>query len=436
MNKKSSTLAIHGGQPVRKQPLPWEFPGAHWIDHEELTNVAQVIKAQSPFRYYGPNCQFMVQQFEASARQQYQTPFALGVNSGTCALHIVLSAMGVGPGDEVLLPGYLWVSCVSAIIRCGAIPVLVDVDDTYCMDPHDCQQKISPRSKVIMLIHMSGAPGDIHAIQALAKQHQLLLLEDCAQANGAAFQGKPVGSFGDAAIFSLQLNKNITSGEGGLIVCHDEALYQRCFAIHDLGYARDQNGRLNPQDENNQCWGVGSRMSELTGAMALAQLQKLALITEHMRQCKWQIRSAIETIPGLSCRRILDPKGDSGAFLIVRFDRREICHDFVKALIAEGIQGPPGSLGCLPMTDWGLHWYFNITSLINKTSNAADGFPWSHPANAFHTEISYQAGSLPQADDFCQRSMLLTIASTLSQEDVNDIIEAFGKVARVLLENN
>src|SRR5512145_18467 len=126
-------LALEGGKPVRTLPLPWELPGSHYIGQEELDMLRQVVEARSPFRYYGPDLKHMVDRLEDAFRARYGRAHALGVNSGTAALHIALAAIGVGPGDEVLVPGYMWVSCLSAVVRLGAIPRLVDIDDTFCM---------------------------------------------------------------------------------------------------------------------------------------------------------------------------------------------------------------------------------------------------------------------------------------------------------------
>lgn len=425
-------LAIDGGTPVRTTPLPWELPGAHWIGAEERELVLSVVDAQSPFRFYGPDLQHCVDRLEDAWREDFGHPYALAVNCGTAALHIVLAAMQIGPGDEVLVPGYMWVSCLSAVVRLGAIPRLVDIDDTFCMDPADVKAKINERTKAILCVNMSGAPGHIAEIAEIANTAGVYLLEDCAQAAGASQNGKAVGTFGDAAIFSFQLNKNMTSGDGGMIACKDEHLYKRCFAIHNLGYARNE-GRLDTTDSRYQLWGVGARMSELQGAMALAQLGKLDRITEAMRSAKWRIREGISDIEGLGFRHIVDPAGDSGPFLITVYPDSETCHRFTDALIAEGIRGGEGSLANVPMSGWGLHWYFNVPSLVETRSLSADGFPWSHPANAFAAEIDYARGLLPNCDDMSERAAILSIASCLTEQDVDDIIAAFHKVARVVL---
>ncbi|MGE4341275.1 MAG: DegT/DnrJ/EryC1/StrS family aminotransferase [Pigmentiphaga sp.] len=425
-------LAIDGGKPVRSEPLPWEFPGAHWIGQEELELVTRVVEARSPFRFYGLRVQHMVDALEREWCEAFGHRHALGVSSGTAALSIAMSALQLGPGDEVLVPGYLWVSCVSAVVRCGAIPRLVDIDDTFCMDPNDLRHKIGPQSRAVLCVHMSGAPGRIGEIAAICREHGLPLIEDCAQAAGASQEGRAVGRFGDIGIFSFQLNKNMTSGDGGMIVCEDDALFRRIMALHDLGYARNDEGRLDTQDEAVQLWGIGARMSELAGAMALAQMRKLPAITGAMRQAQWRIRRALADVPALKFREVPDPEGDSGSALLMILPNEDTSRFFAAALRAEGIAGPQGSLVCISMREWGLHWYSNIPSLVHKRSNSRDGFPWTHPANRFAAGYGYGEGELPQCDRLHACGALLAIASNLQERDVDDIVAAMSKVAAKL----
>lgn len=429
----ANRLAIEGGTPVRTTPLPWELPGAHWIGEEERELVDRVVRSRSPFRFYGPDPQRMVEALEREWCSTFGHGHALAVSSGTAALTIAFSALGIGPGDEVLVPGYLWVSCVSAVVRAGAIPKLVDIDETFCMDPDDLKRKIGPHSRAVLCVHMSGAPGRIAEIAEICRAHGLGLVEDCAQAAGASQGGISVGRFGDIGVFSFQLNKNMTSGDGGLIVTKDDALFRRIVALHDLGYPRNEAGRLDASDENCQLWGIGARMSELAGAMALAQMRKLPKITGAMRGAKWRIREAIGNLPGLSYRDVRDPAGDTGPFLLMLLPDGGTAKRFVDALRAEGIKGPQGSLTCITMQEWGMHWYCNIPSLVNRRSNSRDGFPWTHPANAFASGYDYGAGALPRCDEYRERGALLSISSTLTELDETDIVTAFRKVANVIL---
>lgn len=413
---------------MRTTPLPLEFPGGQYLDQEEIDAVTEVLRNKSPFRYYGltkPNkVDTLEQEFAAYCGREH----ALGVNSGSAALSVALAAMEVGPGQEVLVPGYMWVSTVSAVVRAGAIPVLVDVDDTFCMDPEDLERKITRKTTAVIIVHMSGAPGRLDELLRAAKAHGLTVLADCAQANGSRFKGTPVGAYGDMAIFSFQLNKTITAGEGGIIVCDEERLYKRAFACHDMGYFRNQSGRLDTSDEHYQLWGQGSRLSEISAAVVHAQFHKMGAIVRKMHDAKYVIKGELEKIPGLGFRRIMDPDGDIGSFLITLFKDGPTCIRFTEALRAEGIATSEGGVTNIPMTEWSLHLYNNNPSLVNKTSNSPDGFPWTHPANK-DSVYDYHHGALPVMDGLFARSSLLAVPSTLTGRDIEDIVSAFRKVA-------
>lgn len=426
-------LAIDGGTPVRSEPLAWGMPGGNVIGEAELDLVTRVVRAQSPFRFYGPDLQHMVDTLEDEWRQAFSHRHALGVSSGTAALSIAMGALEIGPGDEVLVPGLLWVSIVSAVVRAGAIPRLVDIDDSFCMDPADVERKVGPRTRAVVYAHIAGAPGRIDRVAEICRARGVALIEDCAQAAGAALDGRSVGTFGDVGIFSFQLNKTITSGEGGMVVCERDDLFKRIVAMHDLGYARSDIGRLDTADPDCQLWGIGARMSELAGAMALAQLRKLPGVVTGMRDAKWRIRRSLDDIAGLSFREIVDPSGDSGLNLICVLPDADLCGRFVEALRAEGIVGPMGSDAVVTMAEWGLHWYANIPSLVHKRSNARDGLPWTHPANTFAADYSYELGTLPSCDDFQRRAAILSTACATTSQQVADVTAAFSKVARALL---
>jgi 8-amino-3,8-dideoxy-alpha-D-manno-octulosonate transaminase len=269
----------------------------------------------------------------------------------------------------------------------------------------------------------------------IARKNKLQVLEDCAQSNGARLNGRHIGTFGDIAIFSLQINKVITAGEGGMIMTNDDHLSKRVFAAHDLGYARDNKGHLleTSDDERYQIWGAGARMSELTGALALAQLGKIDTITAHMREAKWMIRNQLQGVTGLEFRRILDPEGECGSFLITILPDADVCKRFVDAVRAEGIRGEGESDICLTMEDWGLHWAFKIPSLVNKRSFSKSGWPWTLAENAFAKKYAYDRTTLPTANDLCSRSVLLMVPSKMSEQDISDIATAYKKVAKKLL---
>lgn len=420
-------LAINGGIPARSEPLPLEFPGAQQMDEEEVEAAARVLRSRSPFRYYGIDPQRETEQFEGEFAAFLGTRHALAVSSGTGALHVALSALGVGPGQEVIVPAYMWVAVAAAVVNHGAIPVLADIDDTFCLDPADVERRITPKTSGIILVHMSGAPGDAPAIQRVARARGLWLLEDCAQCAGGMIRGKRAGSFGDIAAFSFQLNKNMTAGEGGCLATNDTRLYTRAFACHDLGYPRNDSGRLIVDDPDLRLWGRGYRMDELRAAVLRVQLRKLPHSIESMRRSKHRVRAALTRFPSVRLRRLVDESGDTGCFLITTYASPSTAQLVSAALRAEGIGTFPQGVSNVVMTEWGLHLYYNIVSLACRASVDGRGFPWNLPENA-GLGGDYDKGACPTADSLFERSVLIPIPSCLTERDEDDIIKAFDKV--------
>jgi len=406
--------------------LPLEFPGAHHMGQEEIDAAVRVLASRSLFRYYGIDPQNEVEAFEAEFAAFIGVMHALAVGSGTGALAVALSALRVGPGQQIIVPAYLWVSVVAAVVNQGAIPVLADIDDTFTLDPAALERQITAHARGIILVHMSGAPGNAPALREIADRRGLFLLEDCAQCCGGAIDGRKAGSFGHMAIFSFQLNKNMTAGEGGCVVTNDESLYRRAFACHDLGYARNPDGRLAFDDPQACLWGKGCRMDELRAAVLRVQLRKLPAITAAMRNSKYRIRAALAGIPEVRLRRILDPAGDTGCFLITTYASPEAARRVHDALEAAGIRTYPQGISNVLMTDWGLHLYYNNVSLVQKAS-VAPGFPWDLAENRGLVP-EYGKGACPVADSLFERSIVLPIPSRLSLQDEDDIIQAFQRL--------
>jgi dTDP-4-amino-4,6-dideoxygalactose transaminase len=394
---------------------------------EEIEAAVRVLRSRSPFRYYGIDLQGEVDTFEKEFAQFLDIPYCLALSSGTGALHIAFAALGVGPGQEVIVPAYLWVSCAAAVVNLGAIPVLADIDDTFCLAADAVEARITPRTTGILVIHMSGAQADVESILAVARKHNLFLLEDCAQCIGGSIGGKKVGTFGDAAIFSFQMNKNMTSGEGGCFVTHNERLYHRAVACHDTGYARDANGRAVLGSADLYLWGRGYRLDELRASLLRVQLRKLPTITGKMRSSKYRIRESVKQFPSVKVRRIMDEAGDTGSFLLTTFPSKEIAQQVNQALRAEGIVTFGQGVNNIVMTDWGLHIYYNIPSLVHKTGVDKKGSPWSLTEN-IESRTEYGKGTCPAADSLFERTCLLAIPSSLTSKDEDDIIRAFDKV--------
>jgi len=331
----------------------------------------------------------------------------LAVNSGTGALCTAMTALNIGPGDEVIVPAFFWVATVGAVVQANAIPVVCEVDDSFTMDPQDLIRKLTPRTRLIVPVHMAGAPCNMTAILAVATRHNIPVLEDCAQANGGSFRGQKLGTFGKLGVFSLQWNKNATAGKGGLLVTNDSALYERCVAAHDVGIPWVNNA---PSDTGveSRTWGGGRRMGELTGAVGSVQLKKLPEIVQHMRESKRRIKSFLQGAPGLTFRRLHDEAGDAGAFLIFSLESERKCQQAVARMQAAGLNT------AVRLAEYGLHIYYNVPQLVNKTPLSRAGNPWSLPQNQT-TTCDYAKGTCPSSDALFERAILLPIPSRLTK---------------------
>lgn len=390
---------------------PFEFPGTYWIDEQEEQAVLEVLRNGSLFRYYGLSEPSYVDKLEEQACAFYGVKHALAVNSGTGALVTCLVSLGIGPGSEVIIPAFMWVATVGAVVQVGAIPVLCEVDDSFSMSPVDLERKITPRTKLIIPIHMAGAPCDIESIVNVADKHGIPVLEDCAQCNGGEFRGRKVGTFGKMGMFSLQLNKNMTCGEGGLIVTDDEKLYTRAFSSHDMGLVRVK-GRLDTPDPYAILWGGGRRLPELSGAVASVQITKLPRIIDNMRRSKRRVKAMLEDIPDLEFRRLNDADGDTGPFLIL------VLADEGKAARATQKLIDAGLHNVFQVSGYGLHIYSNIPSLVGKIGVTGAGDPWALVENR-ESVYDYTRGACPESDALFERSVLVPIPSklTLAQEE-------------------
>lgn len=226
-----------------------------------------------------------------------------------------------------------------------------------------------------------------------------------------------------------------------MVVSDDDSIGRRAWAYHDVGYARNEQGRvvLDPHIEEHgdpngpvQTWGQCLHMSELGAAMLYAQAQKLDQITAAMRARNQQLYAGLSQIPGAKPRRLLDPAGDSGSFVLMTWPNREICKQLVEMTREAGVRPGPKGIGNIPMTGWGLHIYYNNVSLVKKRGVNSAGRPWSDPLNEFHKDISYEKGALPQMDDLIERSCLITVPPALTKETCDRIIEIYHDCAAQL----
>ncbi|NPV09638.1 MAG: DegT/DnrJ/EryC1/StrS family aminotransferase [Anaerolineae bacterium] len=420
-----SSLALYGGQPARSRTDPPMFPGGMEIGEEEKQAVLEVLESRNLFRYYGPTrAPSKVAAFEKAFASHMDSTYALGVSSGTGALHTALVALGVGPGDEVIVPAYTFIASAAAVIAANAIPVIAEVDDSLTMDPVDLERKITPHTKAIMPVHMRGAPCDMDAIMSLAQRHDLLVIEDVAQSDGASYGGKRLGTFGDVGCFSLQYHKIITSGEGGVVLTDDKRLYDRARMFHDAAGAwrRQGDGAVEPYTG-----GTNYRMSELAGALALVQLGRLEQLLGLMRRNKRIIREGMAELRGVQLRRLHDPEGDAAVCLIFFVEDGEKAKLVAEALRAEGVSA--GSMYDAGVPDW--HIYRHWSHILNKRTATATGCPFTCP---FYTgRVEYSEDMCPQTLEWLGRAVHLNISPMLTEQDAEETLLAVRKVAAALL---
>ena len=236
------------------------------------------------------------------------------------------------------------------------------------------------------------------------------------------------------ATFSFQMNKNLTSGEGGCVATNDQRLYRRAVACHDVGYARNESGRLILNEPELWLWGKGCRLDELRAGILRVQLKKLPKTISRMHHSKYRIRKALANFPEVQLRKIIDFRGDTGCFLLTTYPNAEVAKRINQALRAEGIVTSAQGNSNVVMTDWGLHLYYNIPSLVNQTSVDGRGFPWKLAEN-MGLPRDYHKGACPIADSLFARTILIAIPSCLTKKDEDDIIRAFSKVLQALLSD-
>ena len=287
-------------------------PGMDIIDEEEKKALLEVIESGYVYRYgdfSDSRFKAKVWNLEQDFAKYVGSEHALAVNSGTSALLTALWALKIGPGDEVIVPGYTFIASITSIIFARAIPILAEIDETLTLDPEDVKKKITPRTKAIMLVHMLGNPGHIDEIKKIADDNGLYLIEDCAQACGATYKGKSVGTHGRIGTFSLNVYKTITGGDGGMVITDDVDLYKRAFAVHDQGHLPLRQG---VEQGKRTVLGINFRMTEFTAAVAGAQLKKLDYIKEKLGKNKNRLKDILSKIPEIKFRKILDEDGDVG----------------------------------------------------------------------------------------------------------------------------
>ncbi len=396
-------LALNGGTPVRTRPFPsWPY----W-DEGEIQALTEVVQS-GVWGIDGTR----VPAFEKAFAAYQGAKHGILVNSGTTALEIALKAAGIGPGDEVLVPAYTFVATASAVLTAGATVRFVDIDpETYTLDPNDLERELTPRTRAVMPVDFSGRPTDYDALLQFARIHDLVVIEDSAQAWGSEWRGRKVGTQGLAGIFSFQSSKNITSGEGGIILTNDEHLAELARSYMNCG--RVKGGIW----YEHHYPGGNYRLTEFQAAVLQVQLNRYEPQLKKREENAAYLDDHLAQIEGISVLRA-DPRitRQSRHLYIVRFQseyfggiRREV---FLKALQAEGI---PASSG------YGFPLY-KQPLFVNRAFGPA--------GSSVDVGVDYTRYHLPASEAACYEEAVWLDQETLLSErsDMDDILEAFAKI--------
>lgn len=430
MASRMDDLAINGGPKAKTTPSIPMYPGGLEIGEEEKKQVLEVLDRKYLFRYYGPeDFPSKVREFELAFAQRMGAKHCLAVNSCTSALISALVACGVGPGDEVIVNGYTFFASCAAIVAAKAVPVICEIDESCTMDPDDLEAKITPHTKAVVCVHMRGAPCDMDRITAICKRHNLRLIEDVAQACGGSYKGKALGTFGDVGCYSFQYHKIITAGEGGACVTDDDVLYDRLMGYHDTAACWRPDRFGSERYEGELFCGVNYRMSELTGAVMLAQLGKLDTLLSQMRAAKNRIKDQIKDIPGITFRKLNDAAGDTAICLMFSLDDASKVGPFADALKAEGVDAAGVFNKGIP--DW--HIYSHWKHVIEQKTPTSEGCPYACPHYKGDAPSKYSSDMCPRTTAILAKMVHLDIPAQLSNEDCDMIAQGIRKVAQALL---
>ncbi len=400
------------------------MPGFEIFGEEERKEIMDVLDTGVLFRYeFNEQRQgiFKVKEFEEKFAKYCGSSCAQAVTSGTAALKVALTALGVGPGDEVITQGFTFVATWEAIFEVGAIPVFTEVDETLNMDPADLKKKTGPKTKCIIPVHMLGAQARIGEIIAIANEHDIPVLEDTAQAAGGRIDGKYLGTFGKCGTFSFDSVKTMTTGEGGMIITDDQDLWRTMSEYQDHGHDHEVNpgGR---GGEGRRFVGFNYRMMELQGAIGIAQLAKLDTMIAAQQKNKDRLKTAAGDIPGVTFRELVDEKGDSATFFSFFLQDHDHCIKVNESLKADGF-------GAINFADNGWHFYPKWEHLLADKTAISSGYPFMEPGG--RRRVIYDPQLLPQSADILGRALVYPVSIKMKDELLSDMCMALKKAGTI-----
>lgn len=384
------------------------MPGFELFGDKERKQVNEVLESGVLMRYGFDgmrNGHWKAKELEKALEERMGVKHAQLVSSGTAALTVALASAGVGAGDEVIMPTFTFVASFEAILSVGAIPILVDVDDTLTLDPVAVENAITDRTKVVMPVHMCGSTADLAPLKSICSRHGLVLLEDACQAIGASYEGKPLGSYGDLGCFSFDYVKTVTCGEGGAVITNNTEYYISSDRYSDHGH--DHIGK-DRGAESHPILGYNYRISELHAAVGLAQLARLDDFIGIQKKNYTVLRTALAEIPGLSFRRVPKNGEENYSFLNFYLPTEELARQTIKALSDNGVDG------CFYWYDNNWHYYrkwdhlMDLKSLSPLPDQLRKGMP------------DYRKSDFSRSDHWVGRNISCLIKLGLTEKEVSD----------------
>ena len=388
-------LAIFGGTPVRETPI---YYGRQCIEQDDIDAVSDTLR--SDLITCGPR----VAGLEKAICRVTGARYAVAVSNGTAALHLAAMAAGFGEGDEVIVSSITFAASSNCVLYCGAKPVFADIkDDTYNIDPESVRKLITPRTRGIVAVDFTGQAVELDELRAIAREHNLVLIEDAAHAIGTKYKGQPVGSIADMTCFSFHPVKTVTAGEGGAITTNDEATYKRLMRLRSHGITRNQDEMVHPTDDmwyNEQVeLGYNYRMTDFQAALLTSQIQKLERFKKRRREIVEMYDKAFSSMPEIVVQKEIPESDTTRHLYILRLNLDKLtCNrrQFFDALYAENTKP---QVHYLPV-----YWH------------------------SYYEKLGYPKGLCPNAEKLYMEIMSIPLYPTLTDGDVEDVIHAVKKI--------
>jgi 8-amino-3,8-dideoxy-alpha-D-manno-octulosonate transaminase len=398
------------------------MPGFERFGAEERKEVADVLETGILMRYGfdGPRQGiWKAKELEADLAKTFNAAHVQLVSSGTAALTTAMAALGIGAGDEVIMPAFTFVASFEAVLSVGAVPVLVEIDESLTLDPEAVAGAVTSRTKAVMPVHMCGSMARLDELKAICDEHNLILLEDACQAIGGTYKGRALGTIGHAGTFSFDFVKTVTCAEGGAVLTNSEDVYRKCDQYSDHGHdhaGKDRGADLHPY------LGYNYRISELHAAVGIAQLRKLPDVLRDQRRTASIIKEALQAVPGITFREVPDPSGDTGAFVSFFLPTEGQAREAVSRFAAEGIGG-------------NFYWYDNNWHYIRKWEHLKNG-AWLHRLYDEHKKAVLHSvnQAFPQSDAIMGRCISSSVSLMWSEEEARARGEKIAAVLKGVME--